>query len=274
VTAVPEDPNRYAERDAMDAALIRLYSVTGDRRRLEKLVERFRPLVQTIALRYSRTGEPLEDVMQVGLLGLVKAIERYEPRPGSSFGAYARPTISGEIKRHFRDHTWAMKVPRSQKERWARIGEARREHPGASVARLGELLDLSVEEVREAIATENAYRTDSLDFRSGADDQVLSERLGRLDEGYDGVIDRDEIEDALAILGPRDRETVRLRYFDEALQREIGDRIGVSQMQVSRILNRSLEQMRTHLEPEGLESGDLGPDDATSGSSDDSAVSR
>nr|MBF6619680.1 sigma-70 family RNA polymerase sigma factor [Patulibacter sp.] len=138
--AGPQPSDGSAQRDAMDAALIRLYRATHDRRRLEKLVERFRPLVRSIALRYAQGGEPLDDVMQVALLGLVKAIERYEPRSGAGFGAFARPTIDGEVKRHLRDHAWTMKIPRSGKELWIRVRDARREHPTATDEQRGELL--------------------------------------------------------------------------------------------------------------------------------------
>lgn len=242
-----EHAESRAQRDAMDAALIRLYRATHDRRRLEKLVDRFTPLVRSIALRYARSGEPLDDVMQVALLGLVKAIERYEPQEGAGFGAFARPTVDGEIKRHLRDHGWAMKVPRSSKEQWSRVQEARRADPSASDEQLAELLGLTPEQVRDAESTRFALRTDSLDFQPGDDDGSVAERLGREEIGYLLVEDRDEVDRAMAILEPRDREVVRLRYFDEALQREIGDHIGTSQMQISRILNRSLQRMRDHL---------------------------
>jgi RNA polymerase sigma-B factor len=240
-------PEGAAQRDAMDAALIRLYRATHDRRRLEKLVERFRPLVRSIALRYAQGGEPLEDVMQVALLGLVKAIERYEPQPGAGFGAFARPTIDGEIKRHLRDHAWTMKVSRSGKELWIRVREARREHPTAGDDELAMLLGIEPAELRDAEASGHARQPDSIDFRVGDDEGTLAGRLGREETGYSQVEDHDEIDRALAILEPRDREVVRLRYFDEALQREIGDHIGTNQMQISRILNRSLQQMRDHL---------------------------
>ncbi|MFA4928560.1 MAG: sigma-70 family RNA polymerase sigma factor [Patulibacter sp.] len=246
----------------MDVALIRLYRATHDRRRLEKLVDRFRPLVRSIALRYAQGGEPLDDVMQVALLGLVKAIERYEPQNGAGFGAFARPTIDGEIKRHLRDHGWAMKVPRSGKELWARLREARREHPTANDEQLASLLGIELSELRDAEANGFALQTESIDFRVGDDGGTVAERLGREESGYAQVEDHDEIDRAMSVLEPRDREVVRLRYFDEALQREIGDHIGTSQMQISRILNRSLQQMRDQI--------DVGPMPAPS--SDDPSV--
>jgi RNA polymerase sigma-B factor len=240
----------YRERDAMDIALIRLYRTTRDPRRLEKLVIRFRPLVRHVAQQYARRNEPLDDLLQVGLLALVKAIERFDPAPGASFGAFARPTISGEITRHFRDHTWDVKVPRSAKELYAKVSRARTEHPDATDEELARLLRLTVEEVREGELAHRAYNADSLDFRTGGVEggDTVGERLGTDEGGYREMMARDEIEDAMSILGPRDREIVKLRYFDERLQREIGTEVGISQMQVSRILNRSLIQMAEHLE--------------------------
>ncbi len=236
-----------AHRDAMDAALIRMYRASRDRRRLERLVERFQPLVRAIATRYVRAGEPLDDVMQVALLGLVKAIERYEPQAGAGFGAFARVTIDGEIKRHLRDHAWTMRIPRSAKELWVRVNDARRQHPDASDAELAGLLQIELPTLREALDHRHALRPESIDFTGFDDGSAMAAGLGTADPGYGVIDDRDEVDRALAILEPRDREVVRLRYVDDALQREIGDRVGVSQMQVSRILNRSLEQMRNHL---------------------------
>ncbi|MDO9409371.1 sigma-70 family RNA polymerase sigma factor [Patulibacter sp.] len=248
----------------MDLALIRLYRTTRDPRRLDKLVVRFRPMVRHIAQQYSRSNEPLDDLLQVGLLALLKAIERFDPQPGASFGAYARPTISGEIKRHFRDHTWDLKVPRSAQELHAKVSRARVEHPDAGREELAEILDVTVAQVRDADLTRHAYNANSLDFRTADDEgSTLGDRLGVVEGGYKQIEDMDEVDDALSILGPRDREVVQLRYFDERLQREIGAEHGVSQMQISRILNRSLLQMADHLE---------NPTATTTSSTDDDAA--
>lgn len=248
----------------MDLALVRLYRTTRDPRRLEKLVVRFRPMVRHIAQQYARGSEPLDDLLQVGLLALVKAIERFDPQPGASFGAFARPTISGEIKRHFRDHTWDVKVPRSAQELHARVSRAKREHPDATREELARILETTVEKVLDAEVAQRAYNADSLDFRVADDEgSTLGDRLGVQESGYRDVEDRDEIADALSILGPRDREVVALRYFDERLQREIGAELGVSQMQISRILNRSLIQMADHLETD-TEPANAGDDAARS----------
>ncbi|CAB4908500.1 unannotated protein [freshwater metagenome] len=242
----------YEQRDLLDIALIRLYRATRDPRRLDKLVERFTPLVRSVVRQYTGRGESADDLLQVGMLALVKALERFDASGGGSFGAYARPTIAGEIKRHFRDHTWAVKVPRSMQELQAKVARAKAVEPGISQVAIAEQLGCSVEDVFEAEIAHDAYRAKSLDFTLPGDGESASplETMGSRELGYEDVTLRDEIEDALSVLGPRDREVVELRFFDERLQREIGHDIGVSQMQVSRILNRAMDRMREHLEDE------------------------
>ena len=240
----------YEQRDLLDIALIRLYRATGDPRRLDKLVERFTPLVRSVVRQYTGRGESPDDLLQVGMLALVKALERFDASGGGSFGAYARPTIAGEIKRHFRDHTWAVKVPRSMQELQAKVARIKTLSPGVPHAAIAEQLDCSVEEVLEAEVAHDAYRARSLDYTGPGDGGSPLDAMGDPDGGFEDVALRDEIADALSILGPRDREVVELRFFDERLQREIGTDIGVSQMQVSRILNRAMLRMRDHLEGE------------------------
>jgi RNA polymerase sigma-B factor len=240
----------YEQRDLLDIALIRLYRTTRDPRRLDKLVQRFTPLVRSVVRQYTGRGESPDDLLQVGMLALVKALERFDASGGGSFGAYARPTIAGEIKRHFRDHTWAVKVPRSMQELQAKVARAKSDEPGISAAAIAERLGITVADVHEAEVAHDAYRAKSLDFSTPGDTASPLDTMGDRERGYDDVALRDEIQDALSVLGPRDREVVELRYFDERLQREIGQGIGVSQMQVSRILNRAMDTMREHLEDE------------------------
>lgn len=252
----------YEQRDLLDITLIRLYRATRDPRRLDKLVERFTPLVRATVRQYLGRGEPADDLLQVGMLALVKALERFDPSSGASFGAYARPTVAGEIKRHFRDHTWAVKVPRSMQELQAKVARARASDPGAPSSAIAEQLGVSVEDVLEADIAHDAYRAKSLDFSTPGETAVpLVDTLGVREEGYDEISLRDEVADALSVLGPRDREVVELRYFDEQLQREIGAGIGVSQMQVSRILNRAIDAMRDHLDEDGRPLDDRPLDD-------------
>lgn len=237
----------YEQRDLLDIALIRLYRATGDPRRLDKLVQRFTPLVRSVVRQYIGRGESPDDLLQVGMLALLKALERFDATGGGSFGAYARPTIAGEIKRHFRDHTWAVKVPRSMQELQAKVARAKTLDPGISTAAIAAQLGVSIEQVMDAEVAHDAYRAKSLDYTTPGDSGSPLDSMGSPEQGYEDVAMRDEIRDALSALGPRDREVVELRYFDERLQREIGDGIGVSQMQVSRILNRAMDTMREHL---------------------------
>lgn len=248
----------YEQRDLLDIALIRLYRTTRDPRRLDKLVRRFTPLVRSVVRPYLGRGESADDLLQVGMLALVKALERFDAAAGGSFGAYARPTIAGEVKRHFRDHTWALKVPRAMQELQAKVARVRAADPAASPAAIAEALGVTEEAVRDADVARDAYRARSLDHAPAADGGGPIEQLGGTDHGFDEVALRDEVHDALSVLGPRDREVVELRFFDERLQREIGEGLGVSQMQVSRILNRALEAMREHLgdEADGPTGGD------------------
>lgn len=238
----------YEQRDLLDIALIRLYRATRDPRRLDKLVQRFTPLVRSVVRQYVGRGESADDLLQVGMLALLKALERFDASGGGSFGAYARPTIAGEIKRHFRDHTWAVKVPRSMQELQAKVARAKGTNPGAPASEIARELGVTVAEVLDAEVAHDAYRAKSLDSSTPGETGSPLDAMGSLDEGYDQVVLSDEVQDALSILGSRDREVVELRYFDERLQREIGDGIGVSQMQVSRILNRAMDTMREHLE--------------------------
>ena len=240
----------YEQRDLLDIALIRLYRATRDPRRLDKLVQRFTPLVRSVVRQYVGRGESPDDLLQVGMLALLKALERFDAEGGGSFGAYARPTISGEIKRHFRDHTWALKVPRAMQELQAKVARIKAADPTLTPAAIAEQLDVTVEAVLDAEVAHDAYRARSLDFTTPGEGGSPLDSMGSHDQGYEEVALRDEIEDALSVLGPRDREVVELRYFDERLQREIGQGIGVSQMQVSRILNRAMETMRDRLEPD------------------------
>jgi RNA polymerase sigma-B factor len=238
----------YEQRDLLDIALIRLYRATRDPRRLDKLVQRFTPLVRSVVRQYTGRGESPDDLLQVGMLALMKALERFDATGGGSFGAYARPTIAGEIKRHFRDHTWAVKVPRSMQELQAKVARTKNTTPGISPAAIAEQLGVTVEEVLDAEVAHDAYRAKSLDYTTPGDGGSPLDGMGSHERGYEEVALRDEVLDALSVLGPRDREVVELRFFDERLQREIGDGIGVSQMQVSRILNRAMDAMREHLD--------------------------
>jgi RNA polymerase sigma-B factor len=219
----------------------------------DELVERFMPLARGLARRYGRSSEPFEDLLQVASLGLLKALDRFDPRRGSSFSSFAVPTILGEMRRHFRDCGWAVHVPRQAQERALKVRDANERLAGThgrapTVSQLAEYLELDVENVLDALAAIQAYETLSLDGpRSAVDDDPLVpyvESLGREDERYELVELDATVASALVSIPARERAILHLRFFDDLTQTEIAHRVGVSQMQVSRLLRRSLARLR------------------------------
>ena len=238
-------------RERIDAGLLRRYHEHGDRQAREELARRCMPLVRSLARKYAGRGEQTEDLVQAGLVGLVKAIDRFDPDAGHRFVSFAVPNITGEIRRHFRDHTWAVHVPRSLQELDARVQTAR----SAAVADTGreptdddlaEALDVSVGQVREAKAAGRSYRALSLDHPAG-ETRDVADTHGAPDPGYDRIDAAATVENAMEVLDDRERQVVSWRFQDELLQREIADRIGVSQMQVSRILSGAVARMGDHV---------------------------
>jgi RNA polymerase sigma-B factor len=236
----------------------------GDRAARDALVERFMPLARSVARRYFQSGEPFDDLIQVACLGLVQAVDRFDPARGVSFSSYAVPTILGEIKRHFRDRTWAVHVPRALNELSLKVDEIVRRRTQAeghapTVATLCEATGASEEQVLEALEVGRARRLPSLDAkaRRGVDDDatatvgelIASPRADRDCEERDARL---LIQPLLKSLAPRDELIVRLRYERDMTQAEIGELIGVSQMQVSRLLRRALSTMhdRGAVEPD------------------------
>ncbi len=225
----------------------------GDRAARDQLVERFSPLARSLARRYGRSSEPFEDLLQVALLGLVKAVDRYDTERGNPFQSFAVPTILGEMRRYFRDSGWAIHVPRGAQERALKVRDAQERMANSTgrsptVNQLAEYLELDIEDVIDALQAIRAYETVSLDApRSGADDDVTSygESIGKDDDRYELVELDATVSSALGKLPERDRLVLRLRFVDDLTQTEIADRVGISQMQVSRLLRRSLEQLRT-----------------------------
>lgn len=228
--------------------LLRRYHEHGDRQARDLLVERGMPLVHSIVRRYQHSGEPIDDLTQVGALGLVKAIDGFDLRFSTTFISYAAPSISGELKRHFRDHTWTMHVPRGMQELNARVRDAQRQletttgrtpTPDEIAARLGE----TRQRVLDAQAVAFAHRAQSMDALS-PENRTLVASLGRVDEALDLVDARDLIRRCATGLDERQRKVVWMRFFEDMLQREIAIEIGVSQMQVSRLLTSACERMR------------------------------
>jgi RNA polymerase sigma-B factor len=240
-------------RDQRDKKLLNRYRKRGDRDAYDELVARFTGMVRSFARKYADRGEELEDLVQVGMLGLVKAIDGFDPSRPHRFVSYAAPTISGEIKRHFRDRCWSVNEPRSVKELQARVSaeERRLTQTGqtATTAELAGRLQTTEDQIQEARRAVGAFTAGSLSAPTGEGREKL-DTMGRADHGYDRVEDVDLVADAMTALDDRDRAVVRMRFRDELLQREIGERIDISQMQVSRILDQATRRMRRHLEPD------------------------
>jgi RNA polymerase sigma-B factor len=216
----------------------------------EVLVERFLPLARSIAARYQHRGEPFEDIFQVACIGLVKAIDRYDIARGRAFSSYAVPTIAGEIKRYYRDKTWSVRVPRDLQELTLRVDRARQELEtelarSPTVGELAHRLDVDEEDVIEALQARHAKGSVSLDAPSSDedDDDTLGERVGTEEEGYRLAEHRTDLATLTRTLTPRERLVLRLRFEHDMTQQEIGDRIGVSQMQVSRILRTAMARL-------------------------------
>ena len=235
---------------AAERALLDRWHATGDESARTELVERFMPFVRRIATGFAGRGEPLEDLIQVGSVGLLNAIDRFDVSRGLRLTTFAAPNISGEIKRHFRDRSWAMRVPRSIQELYAAVsrlnGQFASEHGRSpTVMELARALETSEEQILEAVEAGRNYRAASLDApASGEDDSPRGEALGVCDPGFAGVETRAELRSGLAALEDRERQIILLRYSAGLSQRDIADRVGLSQMHVSRLLRKAVAEMR------------------------------
>ena len=248
-----DDAGRGAERTRGDRELFTRYHEAGDAQAREQLVERFLPLARQLARRYQRAGEPLDDLLQVASLGLIKAIDRFDPDREIAFSSYAVPTILGEIKRYFRDRTWAVRVPRDLQELTLKVDRAvgdladqLRRQP--SVAEIGAAVGADEEEVLEAMQAGGAYRAISFDApRPGGDEDTttLGDSVGVDEDGFDRAEERATIARLMATVTPREREVLRMRFEQDMTQAEIGAVIGVSQMQVSRVIRQAVARLRT-----------------------------
>jgi RNA polymerase sigma-B factor len=239
----------HDRRERLDMQLLRRYHEHNDREARARMVERGMPLVRALARPYGGRGEDLDDLVQAGSVGLVKAIDRFDPSAGTRFVAFASPNITGEIKRHFRDHCWSIHVPRSVQELDAKISResaqmAQKSGRKPGVEELAKRLGVPERQVADAMIGGQGYRSLSLDHPAGETREAL-DLFGADDAAYAAVDRRSLVMDAISTLD--DREMVVLRYFDEQLQREIADRFGISQMQVSRILASALQKMHDYL---------------------------
>ena len=223
----------------------------GDRHARDELIERFLPLARSVARRYERPGEPLDDLVQVASLALVKAVDRFDPDSGYAFTSFAVPTIVGELKRYFRDRTWTVRPPRELQELTLRVDAAaarlaqRLDRP-PTISELATATGASDEQVLEAMQARCGRSGLSLQAPTGGqDDQyALQDTLGDSDDGYEHAENRAVLDGLLAFIAPRDREVVRLRFEQDLTQAEIGALLGLSQMQVSRIVRHAIDQLR------------------------------
>ena len=241
-----------ADRNLTDE-LAALWRRRDEDRARAALVARFMPLARSLARRYERSSEPLDDLVQVASMGLVKAIDRFDPERGNAFVSYAVPTILGELRRYFRDCCWDVHVPRGAQELALRVQETQSELTVTlgrppTVGELAEYLELDVERVLDAMAARNAYVVSSLDApRSNADGEdagTYGDCVGEIDERYELIVESGALAGALAHLPERERTVLRLRFERDMTQSEIAAEIGVSQMHVSRLLRHALEQVR------------------------------
>ncbi|GAB3965750.1 SigB/SigF/SigG family RNA polymerase sigma factor [Streptomyces sparsus] len=253
---------RRSHHDApdTDADFRRLRAMTegpGKERLSQDLVRAWLPMAHRLALRFRNRGESLEDLQQVAALGLVKAVSRYDPDRGSAFESFAVPTVVGEIKRHFRDHLWDLHVPRRVQELRNRVRTAIREltlAPGAggspTVARVAAHCGLSEEEVLDGLEALESYRTLSLDAQlTGAEDGYsLADTLGATEPGFEHVVHREAVKPELSKLPERERRILYLRFFCGMTQSRIAEELGISQMHVSRLLNRTFTAIRQGVE--------------------------
>jgi RNA polymerase sigma-B factor len=246
------DKRSVPERVQEDRALFERYLDRRDPVDREMLVERFLPLARQLARRYERPEEPFDDLFQVACLGLVKAIDRFDLSRDVAFSSYAVPTILGEIKRYFRDRTWAVRVPRDLQELALRVDRKLTElatdlHRQPTVSELADALSLDEEQVLDALEASAAYRATSLSLPRSNDDEAgetLGDTVGTAEEGFDVAEHRATLDRLMQALPPREREVLRLRFHEDCTQAEIGAAIGVSQMQVSRIIRQSLARLR------------------------------
>ncbi|MFH8338459.1 RNA polymerase sigma factor SigF [Streptomyces sp. AM6-12] len=252
--AAPHDPH---DRSGARALFVELRGLdTGSAQYAElrnQLVRMHLPLVEHLARRFRNRGEPLDDLTQVATIGLIKSVDRFDPERGVEFSTYATPTVVGEIKRHFRDKGWAVRVPRRLQELRLSLTTATAELSqlhgrSPTVHELAEKLAISEEEVLEGLESANAYSTLSLDVPDTDDESpAVADTLGAEDEALEGVEYRESLKPLLEDLPPREKRILLLRFFGNMTQSQIAQEVGISQMHVSRLLARTLAQLREKL---------------------------
>ncbi|MFI8191154.1 RNA polymerase sigma factor SigF [Streptomyces sp. NPDC085946] len=248
------DPQDRSEARAMFLKLRELQNGSPEYAELRnQLVRMHLPLVEHLARRFRNRGEPLDDLTQVATIGLIKSVDRFDPDRGVEFSTYATPTVVGEIKRHFRDKGWAVRVPRRLQELRLSLTTATAELSqlhgrSPTVHELAEKLAISEEEVLEGLESANAYSTLSLDVPDTDDESpAVADTLGAEDEALEGVEYRESLKPLLEDLPPREKRILLLRFFGNMTQSQIAQEVGISQMHVSRLLARTLAQLREKL---------------------------
>ena len=261
-TASPVTPGVRHKR-LEEKRLLRAYHELGDSRARDELIVRYLPLVYGVSRRYCQRGEQLEDLVQVGCIGLIKAIDRFDSARGVALSTYATPNIIGEIKRYFRDKGWAVKVPRGLLELNMRLEQvsgslAGINHHAPTVHELADAVDASAEDVMEAIEAGRSRSSLSLDHRIGGDEEderSPMESIGEYEAGFDVAERRIILEPGMERLSARERSILHQRFFQGLTQSQIAANIGVSQMHVSRLIRRALAKVRAEIElREGKES--------------------
>ena len=239
--------------------LFRRYKDEGDEDARSQLIVNHLNLVRFLAAKFNNRGEPLEDLIQVGTIGLIKAIDRFEPERGLEFTTYATPTILGEIKRHFRDKGWSVRVPRRLQELSAKVNQAtdaltQQLQHSPTVDEIADYLGVTADEVLEAMESGEAYSSVPLEGTGSDDDDSVSviDRFGQEDADLKASDDRLLIEDVLSEFTPKEQQVVRLRFIDGLTQAEIAQRLDISQVQVSRLLRRTLKRMQEKIAPDGV----------------------
>lgn len=240
--------------------LFRQYKATGDPEVRDQLIVSHLNLVRFLASKFKNRGEPLDDLIQVGTIGLIKAIDRFDPSRGLEFTTYATPTILGEIKRHFRDKGWSVRVPRRLQELSAKVNQANDEltnelSRSPSVEEIAKRVGASVDDVLEAMESSSAYSSVPLEGGGSSDDDdapSVIDHYATEDENLAASDDRIVLEDAIRDFSPREKDVIRMRFFEGMTQVEIAERLGISQVQVSRLLRRTLRSVQDKIDPEGL----------------------
>ena len=240
--------------------LFRRYKEEGDEEAREQLIVSHINLVRYIAAKFKNRGEPLDDLIQVGTIGLIKAIDRFDPSRGLEFTTYATPTIMGEIKRHFRDKGWTIRVPRRLQELSAKVNSATDEltarlQRSPSIEEVAEYLGTTADEVLEAMESSSAYSSVPLEAQGGNEDDdapSVIDRYASVDGDLEASDDRIVLEGVIGEFPEADQQAIRMRFIDGMTQVEIAKRLGISQVQVSRMLRRALRRIQDKIDPEGL----------------------